>query len=390
MHAQSAAELVGLARAGNKEAFGELIARYHALVRRVATRMVADSELAQDLTQEALLQAYLSLDQLRDETRFVSWLYGITLNVCRSYLRDQKTMYFTHAALTGGLVVDALEFAGVELDPAQAAEERELHRVVLEAVNTLSPENRAAALLFYYQELSVQEVAAILDISVTAVKGRLHKARKQLRATLAAEVTIERRKEPMRKITLADVLKREQPGAQPGQTFTHYIVILLDEAGRRILPIWVGPWEGQMIAIGARENEYPRPLTFTFIVNLLQAAGASLEEVRVQSLQSDIFYAVAKLKIGDRVQEVDARPSDALALAVRTGAPLYAAEEVLERAGIPLPEQAKVQSATLGKGMEQIVQELLAQQQAALAHIGPSSPERMAQSQQEILAAVLG
>ena len=65
--------------------------------------MLGHEEIAQDLTQEALLQAYLSLANLRDPSRFSSWLYGITLNVCRSYLRNQKVDYLSTAALAGGL-----------------------------------------------------------------------------------------------------------------------------------------------------------------------------------------------------------------------------------------------------------------------------------------------
>ncbi len=83
-------ELVESARSGDKAAFGNLVDRYQGVVQRVAAGMVGDRDLARDLAQEAMLQAYLSLDRLRDADRFGSWLYGIVLNVCRSHLRDQK------------------------------------------------------------------------------------------------------------------------------------------------------------------------------------------------------------------------------------------------------------------------------------------------------------
>jgi len=85
------AELVALARVGDKDAFGCLIERYERMVTRLASRMIANRSVARELAQEALVQAYLSLDHLRDAERFESWLYGITLNVCRGYLRDEKT-----------------------------------------------------------------------------------------------------------------------------------------------------------------------------------------------------------------------------------------------------------------------------------------------------------
>ena len=90
MQEQTDRELVTLARAGDKEAFGELLARYQPMALRIAQGMVRQEEVARELVQEAWLAAYLSLHQLRDEERFKSWLYSIVLNVCRSYVRDQS------------------------------------------------------------------------------------------------------------------------------------------------------------------------------------------------------------------------------------------------------------------------------------------------------------
>jgi RNA polymerase sigma factor (sigma-70 family) len=178
-------ELVVLARSGDKNAFGRLVERYQPMAQRVASCMVADDETARELAQEAMLQAYLSLSHLRDDAAFRSWLYGIVLNVCRSHLRDQKAV-FSWEDLAGGVRFGGLDFSDADPDPLWAAEERELHRKVLEAVKTLPPGSRAATLLFYYEQLSLQEIAAILGVSVTAVKGRLHKARKQLGERLSA------------------------------------------------------------------------------------------------------------------------------------------------------------------------------------------------------------
>ncbi len=84
------AELVVLARLGDKEAFGHLVERYQQMAQHIAMGMLADEDTASELAQEALLRAYLSLGRLRNEESFRSWLYGIVLNVCRSYLRDQR------------------------------------------------------------------------------------------------------------------------------------------------------------------------------------------------------------------------------------------------------------------------------------------------------------
>lgn len=81
----------------------------------------------------------------------------------------------------------------------------------------------------------------------------------------------------------------------------------------------------------------PRPMTHDLMARLLEAADAQLERVHVASLREEVFYAVVKLRRGDEGREVDARPSDAIALALRTRAPIYATDEVLYKAGKPAP-----------------------------------------------------
>jgi RNA polymerase sigma factor (sigma-70 family) len=389
------AELVALARSGSKEAFGRLVERYQPMAHHVALGMVANEDIARELAQEAVLQAYLSLDHLRDEAAFRSWLYGIVLNVCRSYIRDQKTIFFSLESLAGGLQFSAIPFSGPVPDPQETAEERELHRLVVDAVNALSPKNRTVVLMFYYDQLSLQEIAAILGVSVVAVKGRLHKARRQLGEQLSAlyseldlAVPVKSRRIKMVKVTIADVVKREQAGEQPGHPSTHYVIMLVDETGRRALPIWVGPWEGTALAIGLREFPVGRPLTFTFMANLLEAAGAKLEEVYINTLKEDTFYAIAKLRCGDKVRKVDARPSDAMALAVLTGSPIFVAEEVLERAGIDVP--AKVGEAPqLGKGIDGILEDLQKVWHPAQPRPRPTK-EEIEKAHQELVAVVFG
>src|SRR5215467_15355892 len=106
MRELSDAELLAAARKGNKEAFGYLIERYQHMTERIAQRIVGNAYIAQELAQEAVLQAYLSLDRLRNDGRFASWLYSITLNVCRNYFRSQKIDVSSLEALTGGMFID--------------------------------------------------------------------------------------------------------------------------------------------------------------------------------------------------------------------------------------------------------------------------------------------
>jgi RNA polymerase sigma factor (sigma-70 family) len=319
------------------------------MARRVAMRMVRSEPLAADLAQEAILAAYLSLDSLRDEGRFSSWLYGIVLNVCRNHIRAQKRTVWSWEAVAGGVRFETLRLPSLAPSPAEIVEQRKLHRTVLDAVNALAPKNREATLLFYHGQLSQREVATILGISLAAVKGRLHRARKELRGRLLrlepgldAGRTLGRRRKRMAEVIVADVVKKRVHDAE------HSVVVLLDTTGRRILPIWIGPFEGQAMAIALLKHALPRPLTYDFAARLLEAAGAELVEVRVEALKGDTFYAVAKLRCETGVREVDARPSDALNLALRVGCPILVSADLLDLAAFDLPEEANEQELKRG------------------------------------------
>lgn len=117
-----------------------------------------------------------------------------------------------------------------------------------------------------------------------------------------------------------------------------------DEAGRRVVFIWIGKSEALAIAMGITGLSSARPLTANLMADLLKATGIELEEVRIESLRDDVFYAVIKVRNGEIVQEMDARPSDALALAAHTGqsVPLFIAEEVMEHCAVTVPEGRKL------------------------------------------------
>jgi RNA polymerase sigma factor (sigma-70 family) len=185
VYEQSDLELVVRSQQGDKAAFGQLVLRYQPMAQCLATRMIGNRNLAQELVQDALLQAYLSLDKLRDPTRFKSWLYGIVLNLCRNDLRRRKVIYFSLEAMLENWLDDNFLIAEQVLDPQQIAEQQEIYTELARAIQTLSDKNRSATILFYHEQLNLQEVANHLNISVGAVKGRLHKARSQLREQLS-------------------------------------------------------------------------------------------------------------------------------------------------------------------------------------------------------------
>jgi bifunctional DNase/RNase len=115
---------------------------------------------------------------------------------------------------------------------------------------------------------------------------------------------------------------------------TQHVVILRELERDRYLPIWIGPWEASAIAMKLQGQAPERPLTHDLFATVLDALGASVREVIIADLADDTFHARVMLEAGGRTIEIDSRPSDALALAVRTGARIFAAEAVLERAGV--------------------------------------------------------
>jgi bifunctional DNase/RNase len=112
-------------------------------------------------------------------------------------------------------------------------------------------------------------------------------------------------------------------------------VVLLKETGReRYLPIWIGPWEANAIATRLQGVAPERPLTHDLFAATIEAMGGRLSRVIISSLADETYHATLELELDGRRVEVDARPSDSLALAVRTGVKIYAAEAVMDKAGV--------------------------------------------------------
>ena len=114
------------------------------------------------------------------------------------------------------------------------------------------------------------------------------------------------------------------------------VVILKEKVSDRYLPIWIGPAEADAIAVKLQGVAVPRPLTHDLLNSVIDTLGASVNSIIVNDLKNDTFFAKVILDTDGKQLEVDSRPSDALALAVRTGVPIYADESVLEKAGILL------------------------------------------------------
>ncbi|HEY9876592.1 MAG TPA: bifunctional nuclease family protein [Candidatus Obscuribacterales bacterium] len=118
------------------------------------------------------------------------------------------------------------------------------------------------------------------------------------------------------------------------------IVLLKDGSDRRALPIYIGQDQAKAIISALERQTPPRPLTHDLIVNMLEAWNMTLERVIINSLQDNTFYALLIVKQGEVKKEIDARPSDAIAVAIRTNSPIWVMEEVIADASIPVDRDA--------------------------------------------------
>jgi len=117
------------------------------------------------------------------------------------------------------------------------------------------------------------------------------------------------------------------------------VVMLKEKATDRYLPIWIGPAEADAIAVRLQGVSVPRPMTHDLLQSIVDVLGASVNSIIVSDLKNDTFFAKIVLNVDGGQMEVDSRPSDAIALAVRVEAPIYAEEVVLEKAGIVLDKE---------------------------------------------------
>lgn len=317
------AELVREALQGTREPLGELLRRHWDTAVFLAARVLGSSELARDATQEAAIAAMTDLRRLRTPDRFGAWFCGIALNVARRWLRQ----------LRSEVPSSCLEQASPSPGPAEAAVIADIAGRVRGAVAALPDGQRHAVLLFYLQGLSHREVAEELGISVGAVKSRLHQARAGLAPRLAQVIDIPEAKT----VTTADEVRwtdasvteiRRTQGADTWHS--KHVMILAEHGGDRRLPIWIGPAEATALALTLESAETPRPFTYKLAASLVEAAGSRIAEVRITRLLPPVFYASVLVQSPAGLREVDARPSDAVTLALATGAPIRMDSELFD------------------------------------------------------------
>jgi RNA polymerase sigma-70 factor, ECF subfamily len=176
-------ELVHRAQQDDERSFGELVTRYESKVYSLAMKMLRNPEDAEDVLQETFLRAYRGIKAFKGHSTFSTWIYRITANSALMRLRKKQ---LPQISIEDSDERDApISIADWAPGPVEQLLNQEMQRVMDEAIETLPPEFRQVFILRDIEELSNADVAEILDLSVAAVKSRLHRARLKVRNRLA-------------------------------------------------------------------------------------------------------------------------------------------------------------------------------------------------------------
>jgi len=292
-------DLVRLARDGDPVAFRLLVERHQPMVRARAVGLCANASDVDDIMQEAFLRAFIALDRLREPDRFAGWLAGIVLNVCRGLRRRDPVTLLPDSP-------EPLPASAFPVQPASAngqpsADDLDRADALREAMATLPAGQRRAVFLHYYAGLPAGQIGH----QAGAARVSLHKARRRLR-----EYLTEHRPDlvPRRLMTTVRIASVEHQRRRTHQMRSpSHLVVLIDDAGGRELPIW-----------------------------MLRAIGATVTGVDIDELGPEVTAARIALNGPAGPQQVNARLTDGLAVAITAGAPARVADAVMDRLAVPV------------------------------------------------------
>ncbi|MEM7332593.1 MAG: bifunctional nuclease domain-containing protein [Chloroflexota bacterium] len=385
------AALVNLCLSGERQAFSLLIFRHEFRIRNTVLAVYPKLSDIDDLLQETYLQAFLNLSTLRDPAQFRSWVCGIGLNLAKMKFRRFAQVSFEQFGLTVIETQEPASFRGVEA----YVEDQQRFDLLANAVLDLPQSERDAILMIYRDGFTHRETAVKLNVTQSAIKVRAHRGRNRLKKMLqtydefasskeSAMIPVsiydltEHMKAPAEtfdKETLLAPLLKEVPQAlrtmiieqstinwslpadkllsQADQLSDeqmaaihqavhllapHRVVLLKEEAGERILPIWIGPFEAEMIRLQLKKVAFKRPLSHDMIKSLLDASGTAVQSALVSKLHEGVYFGELKISgdSGDKI--VDCRPSDALTLAARVNCPIFVAPDVMKEEATTLSQ----------------------------------------------------
>ncbi len=391
-------ELVAICLSGRKQAFSTLLTRHETRVRNTVHAVYPMTQDVDDLIQETFLQAFLNLSTIRDPAQFRSWVCGIALNLAKVRFRTNARLELMQYGLIFG---DSSLNGNKNLVEEQVVSHQQIE-LLSHAIADLPQAEREAILMIYRDGYSQRETAVKLNTTPNAIKVRAHRGRKRLKTILQNHDEFDTQKETqMIPVTIYDVTKRANTPAEgfdkqallapllqsispelrdlviehstinwsipadkllskveglPEEQVTaihkvmhplapHRVVLLKEEASERILPIWIGPFEAEMIRLQLKQISFDRPLSHDMMNSLLDAGGTAVQSATVSKLHNKVYYGELKINVNGQEKSVDCRPSDALTLATRINCPIFVAPEVMDAEGTVL---SQIQGSTAG------------------------------------------
>lgn len=303
---------------GDRRAFVALLTRHRGLVRRVCTRFERDRWEAEDLEQEVWLEAWLAIKRLENPAKFAAWLQGVTVNVGRRWQRRNRRLI---GAAAGSSNASRTRVEPRNLAPRSVASANGYER--------LSPRDRRLLQLKYDARLTYADMARELDTTIPGIRSALYRARRNVRrepVTTDRSLTMASTAE----ITSLELITIERGD---GERRPSGVIKLRDvSSGKHIAMVW--DEDAVRLAADALAEQNPkRPMTHDLTGALLRAAGANVENVEISRLTGEIFFATVRLVTERGGIDVDARPSDAINLAIRANARILVSRDVIAAAG---------------------------------------------------------
>jgi len=180
-HSASERELIDRTRGGKRDAYGELVRRYQTIVYNVAYRLVGERQAALDLAQETFVHAYQALKSFDATRPFAPWIRRIATNLSLNWLERNRVITVSLERADDATEVPLPDHS---TEPERVYLQTEQHALVLQAILRLGPRQRAVIELRHFQDLSYEEIAAVLGLPLSDVKSDLFRARQQLRRFL--------------------------------------------------------------------------------------------------------------------------------------------------------------------------------------------------------------
>jgi RNA polymerase sigma-70 factor (ECF subfamily) len=175
-------ELLGRAQRGDKEAFAEIVRRYHRSIYNLAYRMTGNREDSKDIVQEALLRAYRALPTFDLEKPFLPWVYRIAWNICAD--RGRKMGRTPQEGSLDDNERESASLAAQDPGPAKIYEAKETREALDDAINRLADGYRELIIMFHVDGLSIKEISEVTGMKETVIKNRLYRGRQRLRKIL--------------------------------------------------------------------------------------------------------------------------------------------------------------------------------------------------------------